>query len=40
MYLQRSRGETVFTVFNIVFLIALSVVFFTWFAREEREAEA
>ena len=25
---------------GVVFLIALSVVFFTWFAREEREAEA
>ena len=27
MYLQRSRGETVFTVFNIAFLIVLSLTF-------------
>ncbi len=37
---QQLGGVLMKSAAGVVFLVALSVVFFTWFAREEREAEA
>ena len=37
---QQLGGVLMKSAAGVVFLVALSVVFFTWFAREEREAKA